>query len=145
LGPIFFTCSGLGWVGSVSWWLGLGHTKWTHGQLCRVPVEQVVPWSPRVHIPNDMSIGSTVLAQLTVVSNRQTNGQTDHPTAVTIGRILYTPIHTTRQWCLSCQAVWIESARPPDKCVLRRSASGGRTGSEVYKSTQVNPAVMPWS
>jgi len=30
---------------------------------------------------------------------------------------------------VSCQAVWIESARSPDKCVLRRSASGGRTGS----------------
>ena len=23
----------VGWVGSVSWWVGLGHTKWTHGQL----------------------------------------------------------------------------------------------------------------
>jgi len=35
LSPNFSTCSGLGWVGSVSWccWIGLGHTKWTHGQL----------------------------------------------------------------------------------------------------------------
>ena len=46
------------------------------------------------------------------------------------------PIHTARQTrqdktvlSVSCQAVWIESARPPDKCVLRRSASGGRIGS----------------
>ena len=30
---------------------------------------------------------------------------------------------------VSCQAVWTESARPHDKCVLRRSASGGRTDS----------------
>jgi len=22
-----------GWVGSVRWWVGSGHTKWTHGQL----------------------------------------------------------------------------------------------------------------
>jgi len=34
LGPSFSTCSGLGWVSQLIGWVGLGHTKWTHGQLC---------------------------------------------------------------------------------------------------------------
>jgi len=30
---IFFTCSGLRWVSQLIGWVGLGHKKWTHGQL----------------------------------------------------------------------------------------------------------------
>jgi len=26
----------LGWVSQLMGWVGLGHTKWTHGQLCSV-------------------------------------------------------------------------------------------------------------
>jgi len=37
--------------------------------------------------------------------------------------------HDETVLCVSCQTVWIESAQSTDKCVLRRSASGGRTGS----------------
>jgi len=42
--------------------------------------------------------------------------------------VQFTPAHRTRHrqdGLLSGVAVWIESARPPDKCVLRRSVSGG--------------------
>ena len=47
---------------------------------------------------------------------------------------------------VSCQAVSIESARPPDKCVLRRSASGGRTGSAcAARHTPTLNAVVGWS
>ena len=41
----------------------------------------------RVHIPNRTSIGSAMLAQLTVVSIRQIHADTDHATPVAIGRI----------------------------------------------------------
>ena len=34
LGPNFSTYSGLGWVSQLMGWVGSGHTKWTHGQLC---------------------------------------------------------------------------------------------------------------
>jgi len=35
VGPnVSFMIDGLGSVGSVSWWVGLGQRKWTHGQLC---------------------------------------------------------------------------------------------------------------
>ena len=43
----FSTCSGLGWV-------GLGHTKWTHGQLCginRTICKQSAPCSRQVTTP----------------------------------------------------------------------------------------------
>ena len=40
---------------------------------------------PRVHIPNGISIGSAVLAQLMAVTNIQTDR--DHETSVTKGRI----------------------------------------------------------
>ena len=40
---------------------------------------------PRVHIPNGISIGSAVLAQLMAVTNIQTDR--DHETSVTEGRI----------------------------------------------------------
>ena len=47
---------------------------------------------------------------------------------------------------VSCQAVSIESARPPDKCVLRRSASGGRTGSAcAARHTPTLNALVGWS
>jgi len=42
------------------------------------------------------------------------------------------PIHTAPghdKTVYLYRVVWGESARPPDKCVQRRSASGGRTGS----------------
>jgi len=31
----FFICSGLGWVSKLMGLVGSGHTKWTHGQLCK--------------------------------------------------------------------------------------------------------------
>jgi len=34
LGPNFSTCIGSGWVSHLMGWVGLGHTKWTLGQLC---------------------------------------------------------------------------------------------------------------
>jgi len=37
LGPKFFTCHYkvvLGWVSQLIGWVGSGHIKWTHGQLC---------------------------------------------------------------------------------------------------------------
>jgi len=41
-----------------------------------------------LHIPNDISIGSAVFAALTIVTERQTDRQTNHATApVTIGRV----------------------------------------------------------
>jgi len=41
----------------------------------------------RVHIPNGISIGCAVLAQLTVVTSRQTHRHTDHATSLRIDRI----------------------------------------------------------
>jgi len=37
-GSIVFTllCDGLGWIGSVVWWVELGWRNWTHGQLWNV-------------------------------------------------------------------------------------------------------------
>jgi len=47
---------------------------------------------------------------------------------------------------VSCQAVWIESARPPDKCVLHRSASDGRTDSAcAARHTPTLNALVRWS
>ena len=45
--------------------------------------------STRFHIPNGFSIGSSILAQLIVMSNRHTHRHrhTDHATSVTVGRI----------------------------------------------------------
>jgi len=37
----FFTCSGLGWVSQLMGWVGSGHTKWTHGQLCNSQLESL--------------------------------------------------------------------------------------------------------
>jgi len=48
----------------------------------------IVPLVSDVHIPNVISVGGAVVAQLTVMFNTQTERQTDHATAVTIGRIL---------------------------------------------------------
>jgi len=42
----------------------------------------MVPWAHRVYIPNSISIGSAVLAQLVVASNRHTHS--DHATYVTV-------------------------------------------------------------
>jgi len=36
VGPKFLLCDGLGWVGSVVWWVTLGWRNWTHGQLWRI-------------------------------------------------------------------------------------------------------------
>ena len=33
----------LGRVGSVSWWVGLSHTEWTHGQLCDITAIAICP------------------------------------------------------------------------------------------------------
>jgi len=46
------------------------------------------PGLPLIHNPNGISLGSSVFAGLTLVSNRQTDRQTDHATCVTIDRIL---------------------------------------------------------
>ena len=48
----------------------------------------IVPLVSDVHIPNVISVGGAIVAQLTVMFNTQTERQTDHATAVTIGRIL---------------------------------------------------------
>ena len=45
---------------------------------------------PHVHIANGISIGSAVLAQLTVAANRHAYTPTDRTTCVTIGRIYAT-------------------------------------------------------
>ena len=57
-----------------SWGSGLVPNTWFLGPI-------------RVHNRNDISIGSSVFARLTVVFNRQTNTQTDNTTTAARGRI----------------------------------------------------------
>ena len=40
------------------------------------------PGSTRVHNQNSMSIGLSIFVGLTIVTNRHTDGQTDHPTTI---------------------------------------------------------------
>jgi len=53
----------------------------------RIPPYYTLLWAHLSPHPNDLSISASVLAQLVVISNRQTDRQTetDHGTSVTIG------------------------------------------------------------
>ena len=50
-------------------------TRWRH---C-APPSNMLPWTTRVHVPNDISIGSAVFAGLTTVTDRQTDRPTVRP------------------------------------------------------------------
>ena len=57
-----------------------------HKKRNALPIEKSAPqsnvwflWRTQVHIPNGISIGSSVLAQLTHVTKRHTDRQTDRP------------------------------------------------------------------
>ena len=43
----FSNCNGLGWVSQLMGWAGLGHLKWTHGQLCAYIVR--IPSNHTIH------------------------------------------------------------------------------------------------
>ena len=51
------------------------------------PTNTWIPGPTQVHVLNSISIGSAILAQLTIVTNRHSE-HTDHDTSVTIGYIV---------------------------------------------------------
>jgi len=39
-------------------------------------IKYMLPWTPQLHIPNNIPTGSAVFAQLTIVTDRLTDSQT---------------------------------------------------------------------